>query len=85
MKYPEDIEGWLNDHIPGAVILDTSAALKEAGSSKSLNIVMVGALSRFLEFSEEEWTAALKATIKEKLLDMNLKAFQLGRSLIASS
>jgi len=85
MKYPEDIEGWLKGHIPGAVILDTGAALKEAGSSKSLNIVMLGALSRFLEFTEEEWTAALKATVKEKFLDMNLKAFQLGRSLTASS
>ena len=81
MRYPDDIEEWLKKNA-GAIVLDTGAALKEAGSAKSLNIIMLGALSRFLEFPEEEWEKALRATVKEKFIDMNLKAFQTGRSLI---
>jgi indolepyruvate ferredoxin oxidoreductase, beta subunit len=84
MKYPDDIESWLKDNIHGAILLDTEAAMKEAGSSKTLNIIMLGALSMFLEFTEEEWKTAIMASVKEKFIDMNLKAFDLGRGLIAS-
>jgi indolepyruvate ferredoxin oxidoreductase, beta subunit len=84
MKYPDDIEGWLADNIEGAIILDTESALKETGSAKSLNIIMAGALSVFLPFSEEEWQSALKSLIKEKFIDLNLKAFQIGKSLVTS-
>jgi len=85
MKYPDDIEAWLTASIKGAVILDTDAAIKETGSSKALNIIMLGALSMFLEFTEDEWKIALRSVVKEKFIDMNLKAFEMGRRLIAQS
>ena len=84
MEYPDDIEEWLTQNIKGSIILDTQGALKEAGSPKSLNIVMLGALSTFLGFSEEERKTALKSAVKEKLLDTSLKAFDIGRKLITT-
>lgn len=83
MKYPDDIEAWLTATIKGAVILDTDAAIKETGSSKALNIIMLGALSIFLEFTEDDWKIALRSIVKEKFIDMNLKAFDMGRRLTA--
>ncbi len=62
-----------------AIFVDTEAILKEVGTRKALNIVMLGILSKDLEFKEEQWEAAIKSLVKEKFLEMNLKAFKMGR------
>ncbi len=81
MKYPEDIEEWLVKNSKNVKVIDSGPALKEAGSRKALNIVMLGVLSTYLEFSKEEWEEAIRGTVKEKFIDMNLMAFNLGREL----
>ncbi len=55
--------------------------MKNVGSRKALNIVMLGVLSKYLDFSDEEWQQAIKSLVKEKFVDMNLEAFRLGREL----
>ena len=53
----------------------------EAGSQKAVNIVLMGRLSRYFpEIPEEKWLAALEATVPAKFLEMNQKAFALGRA-----
>jgi indolepyruvate ferredoxin oxidoreductase beta subunit len=82
MKYPEDIESWLKSHFKNTVVVDTTEALKEAETKKALNIVMLGALSKYLDFEIPLWEEAIKALVKEKFIEQNLKAFHLGRDLI---
>lgn len=82
MKYPEDIEDFMKKNFPGTIIVDTTEALKEAGTKKALNIVMLGCLSKFLDFKVEDWEDAIKAMVSEKFLEQNLKAFKLGRGLV---
>jgi indolepyruvate ferredoxin oxidoreductase, beta subunit len=81
MKYPPDLREWLEKNVKKTVFVDTTGILKEVGTRKALNIVMLGVLSKDLEFSEAQWTAAIKSLVKEKFLDMNLKAFKMGRDL----
>ena len=80
-KYPLDIDPWLKENVKNYVLVDTSEALRQAGSKKALNIVMLGVLSSYLEFSDEQWAAGIRALVKEKFVDMNLQAFRLGREL----
>lgn len=82
-KYPPDIEDWLKANVKKHLMLDTKEALKEAGSAKALNIVMLGALSNYLEFTDEQWASAIRSLVKEKFIEMNLKAFALGKGLVA--
>ncbi|MBP7602844.1 MAG: indolepyruvate oxidoreductase subunit beta [Spirochaetes bacterium] len=82
-KYPPDIEDWLKANVKKHLVLDTKEALKEAGSAKALNIVMLGALSNYLEFTDEQWASAIRSLVKEKFVEMNLKAFALGKGLVA--
>jgi indolepyruvate ferredoxin oxidoreductase beta subunit len=82
-KYPPDIEDWLKANVKKHLMLDTKEALKEAGSAKALNIVMLGALSNYLEFTDEQWASAIRSLVKEKFVEMNLKAFALGKGLVA--
>ena len=82
MQYPADIEAWLKSNFASTVVVDTTEALKEAGTKKALNIVMVGCLSRYLDFEIKDWEDAIKSLVKENFIEQNLKAFHLGRELI---
>ncbi|MBN2160957.1 MAG: indolepyruvate oxidoreductase subunit beta [Spirochaetes bacterium] len=79
MQYPPDLREWISKNVKNALFVDTSGMLKEVGTRKALNIVMLGILSRDLEFTREQWESAIKSLVKEKFLDMNIKAFNLGR------
>jgi len=80
-KYPDDIEKWVSTNIAKHRLVDTTAVLKELGTKKALNIVMLGVLSNHLEFTEKQWETAIRSLVKEKFIDMNLQAFKKGREL----
>ncbi|MCP4133967.1 MAG: indolepyruvate oxidoreductase subunit beta [bacterium] len=81
MEYPPDLEEWISKNVKNQKIVDTREALKETGNKKALNIVMLGLLSTHLEFEDAQWEVAIKSLVKEKFIDMNLKAFNLGKEL----
>ena len=60
---------------------DALAIAAECGSQKSLNLVLLGMLSRHLFFSEEAWKASIAACVPAKTLEINLAAFARGRAL----
>ena len=78
-EYPEN----LLDKMAAAGLdvdaLDALTLAEEAGSSKAVNIVLMGHLSRYFEFTEEEWLDALAQSVAPKFLELNKKAFALGR------
>ena len=68
--------------IEGAVVLDSEAVAREAGSSKAQNTAVLGAASRHLIVSEESLVRQIHALFTPRgprLLEVNLKAFELGR------
>ena len=60
--------------------LDALSLAEQAGSSKAVNIVLMGHLSRYFDFTEEEWMEALEQSVAPKFLEMNKEAFALGRN-----
>ena len=50
-------------------------------NKKSINVALLGVLSRHLHFPVDAWTAALKRNLPEKLHEANLKSFSIGRNL----
>ena len=81
MEYPADIVDWIEKNIGSHKLVETGAVLKEVGSKRALNIVMLGVLSTYLDFTVDQWEQAMGSLVKPKFLDMNLKAFHLGREL----
>lgn len=51
---------------------------EQAGNSKSVNIVLIGALVKMNDIPYETVEAAVKAAVPAKFLAVNLKALQLG-------
>ena len=50
-------------------------------TKKSINVALLGVLSRHLHFPEDAWTDALKRNLPTKLHEANLKSFSIGRCL----
>jgi indolepyruvate ferredoxin oxidoreductase beta subunit len=48
-------------------------------NKRSLNVALLGLLSRHLDLPEEHWLAAMRAALPERLHEVNEKAFRVGR------
>ena len=78
-KYPENLIDKMRS--AGATVDDVDALelARQAGSVKAVNIVLMGRLSRYFDFSEDVWQEAIEACVPSKFLELNKKAFSLGR------
>jgi indolepyruvate ferredoxin oxidoreductase, beta subunit len=84
MEYPE--KDLILDRLEKAtrkvyVIPGLQAAL-DLGNARTLNIVVMGALSGLLETPATVWEEIVKKRVPKKLVDLNLNAFRKGRGLI---
>ncbi|MBE6834968.1 MAG: indolepyruvate oxidoreductase subunit beta [Ruminococcaceae bacterium] len=58
--------------------IDALSLAVEAGSPKAVNVVLIGVMASKMDLPKETWIEAIKQTVPEKFLEMNLKAFELG-------
>ena len=72
----EEMTGFLREHVEKLTVLDAERALRETGSMKVLNLVLLGAAVKedALGLSREDLAEAVKARIPEKLWDINFRA-----------
>ena len=80
MEYPSDILETLDKEGISVDSIDALTPALEAGSAKSVNIVLMGRLSKYLSICEEKWIEAIEQSVKPQFAEMNKKAFKLGRA-----
>ena len=78
--YPKDIPQRIAAAGCSLTVVDALSLAEQAGSAKAVNVVLMGLLSTRMEFSEENWLQALAQSVPPKFLELNKKAFALGRS-----
>ena len=59
--------------------MDCLSLAEEAGSSKAVNIVLMGRLSKYFDIPVEKWQKAIEECVPAKFVELNHKAFALGR------
>ena len=83
-KSVADLDGKVKAAFKKLVLVDAmKVATEEVGNARTMNMVIAGALSALCPFAEDLWLKALEALLagpKAKLLEVNKKAFQLGRA-----
>ena len=81
-----DFETRLAKAFPDALVVDALAiAEKEIGNARTMNMVIAGALSMLSPFKKSAWLKAMAESFtgrKAKLLEINEKAFELGRAAV---
>ena len=76
----------LREEMLHALVVDAAKIAEEVGNARTMNMVIAGALSALTPFRESQWVKAMEESFtgpKAKLLDLNRKAFDLGRAAVA--
>ena len=77
-KYPENILEKLQAKDIKVISVDALDLAVKAGNPKSTNVVLLGVTAKFLGFERDMWIDIIRSTVPEKMLDINVKAFDLG-------
>ena len=80
MDYPQNLEEKMKAAGIDLAALDALSLAEQAGSSKAVNIVLMGKLSNYFDFSEQLWLETIEKSVPPKFLELNKKAFLLGRN-----
>lgn len=78
-QYPEEIVSKLQKSGASLIPVDALALAQQAGSPKATNTVLIGILSTIMPFSKEKWEHAIEELVPAKFLELNQRAFELGR------
>ena len=76
--YPENLEDKMKAAGLNVDAIDALTLAEKAGSSKAVNLVLMGRLSKYFDIPQEEWLQAIEASVPPKFLEMNKIAFKLG-------
>lgn len=79
-QYPESLIEKMENLGITVEAMDCLSLAEEAGSAKAVNIVLMGRLSRHFDIPAEKWEKAIRECVPERFVELNLKAFSLGRN-----
>jgi len=79
--YPEAVVDIIKSKFPDFLLVDGQKIAMEAGNARTANTVLLGAVSRRLDIAEKFWLQALEKMVPVKAVEVNKKAFLLGRGL----
>ncbi|OPY50550.1 MAG: Indolepyruvate oxidoreductase subunit IorB [Methanosaeta sp. PtaU1.Bin112] len=81
-EYPplKDILAPLRAHSSKVIAMNATALAETAGSAQAMNVVMLGALSRYIPLAEDLVLEALSQVVPPRFLEINKKAFALGKA-----
>ena len=78
-SYPERLPEIMRERYSRVEIVDALDIAKQAGNARALNVAFLGALSRHFAVDENLWKDVISSMLPLKLVDVNIKAFMLGR------
>ena len=79
-EYPENIMTALEAKAATVKAFDALKIAAECGSVKAVNVVLLGAASNDLPFDEDTWIKVIEENVKQKFVELNKKAFEMGRN-----
>ncbi len=79
-QYPENLIEKMEQLGIAVDAMDCLSLAEQAGSAKAVNIVLMGRLSKYFDIPAEKWRQAIRECVPQKFVELNLKAFDLGRA-----
>lgn len=80
-KYPEGIYELLERSFPRVSLIKGLEIAENLGNAKAVGTVVLGHLSNYIDVTADKWIEVMKDSLPKKILDINLKAFDAGRSV----
>lgn len=79
--YPEGLAERIKANFADFLLVDGQKLATDAGNVRAANTVLLGAVSKRLDIAEEFWMRALEKMVPAKAVDVNKRAFLMGREL----
>lgn len=80
-QYPENLEEKMKNAGIKLDAIDALSLAQQAGSAKAVNLVLMGRLSKYFDFTQDEWMSAIEQSVPEKFISLNKEAFRLGKEV----
>jgi len=65
-----------------AKIIDAAKEAEELGNAKVMNVILLGSLVKSMGLEKIHWEDIIRKNVKEKFIDLNIKAFRVGIDLV---
>ncbi len=69
---------FLKNHYPKVIAFNAAELAQKAGNIKAANVVLLGAVSNLMNVEKSVWESVIKKSFPQKLVKLNLDAFQMG-------
>jgi len=76
--YPADAVSFLKEHYAKVIYFNAAELAQKTGNIKTANVVLLGAVSNLMNIDQSIWQSVIKKSFPDKLVKMNLAAFQMG-------
>ena len=77
-EYADDILDEIKKAIEKVYEINAIGMAEKLGNIKATNVVLLGALVKLMGLENIDWETIIRKCVKEKFVDLNLKAFQTG-------
>lgn len=74
----EEMLAYLKANVPGLILIDGEAVCAAAGSTRALNVALVGAALRALSIPEEVMEKTIEGAVRPQYVEINRKALLAG-------
>ena len=81
IPYPVLGEDDIRKACPNLIYVHAIELAEELGNARAANTILLGVMSNVLQFPEEHWKESIRSCVKPKFVDVNLKAFEIGRAM----
>ena len=81
LDYPEGLLEELMKHADTKVI-DAAKHAEELGNSKVMNVILLGTIIKLMGLEKINWDKIIRDNVKPKFIELNLKALEVGMSLV---
>ena len=80
-QYPENVLARIKEKA-NVTIIDAADIAADLGNRRTMNVVLLGSLIQAMDLSNIDWNTVVKENVKEKFVDINIKALQSGMNCI---
>ena len=82
LAYPGNIIEELKKVGGQVFVINASEEAAKLGSSKVANVILLGMIVKYMGLEHIDWEKIIRENVKKNFIEMNLKALELGKSLI---
>lgn len=81
-EYADDVLDEIKKAADRVHVMDASKMATDLGNVKAANVILLGALVKLMGLDDIDWEDIIRKNVKEKFIDLNLKAFKVGADAV---